>query len=120
MGRPTIWWIRRDLRLGDNAALAAALRRGGAVVPLFVRNPELLDRIHAGAEKRAAFLAGGLGALDADLRARGAGLIVRTGRPEAVIASLAAEVGAELVVAEEDTSPYGQRRDAAVARAMPL
>jgi deoxyribodipyrimidine photo-lyase len=115
MGRATIWWIRRDLRLGDNQALAAALGRGGAVVPLFVCDPELLGRIHTGAKKRAAFLFGGLAALDGDLRTRGARLIVRRGRPETVVAAVAAEVGAELVVAEEDTSSYGRRRDAAVA-----
>src|SRR5262249_52133889 len=103
MGRPTIWWIRRDLRLADNQALAAALGRGGTIVPLFVRDPVLLERVHAGAEKRIAFLWAGLSALDADLRARGSRLIVRTGHPEAVISGLTTEVGAELVVAEEDT-----------------
>jgi deoxyribodipyrimidine photo-lyase len=120
MGRPTIWWIRRDLRLADNQALAAALRGAGTVVPLFVRDPILLERVHAGAEKRIAFLSAGLLALDAELRARGSGLVVRTAPPEAVIAGLAKEIGAERVVAEEDTSPYGRRRDAAVARAVPL
>src|SRR5262249_5169537 len=120
MGRPTIWWIRRDLRLGDNQALAAALGRGGTGVPLFLRHPTLLERVHAGAEKRIAFLFAGLAGLDGALHARGARLIVRTGRPETVISALAREVGAGAVVAEEDTSPYGRRRDAAVARAVPL
>ena len=120
MGEATIWWIRRDLRLRDNRALDGALARGGAVVPLFVRDPVLLERVHAEAEKRTRFLAGGLAALDRDLRARGARLVVRSGPPEAVVPAVAHEVGAELVVAEEEFSPYGRRRDGAVSRAVPL
>jgi deoxyribodipyrimidine photo-lyase len=120
MGGTAIWWIRRDLRLGDNVALAAALADGRRVVPVFVRDPELLDRIHAEADARTAFLWGGLAALDRDLCARGARLVVRTGPPDAVLAALAAEVDAAVVVAEEDTSPYGRRRDAATARTVPL
>jgi len=35
-GSPTIVWFRQDLRLQDNLALSAALRRGGAVVPVYI------------------------------------------------------------------------------------
>jgi deoxyribodipyrimidine photo-lyase len=120
VGGASIWWIRRDLRLGDNRALATALARGQPVVPLFIRDPALLGRVHAGAEKRTAFLLGGLGTLARDLEARGAPLVVRSGPPEHVVPHLANEVGATLVVAEEEFSPYGRRRDAAVGRLVPL
>ena len=33
--RTAIWWIRRDLRLDDNQALAAALQQGEVVIPFF-------------------------------------------------------------------------------------
>ena len=39
MAEPAIWWVRRDLRLGDNAALAAAVDTGGPVIPVFVLDP---------------------------------------------------------------------------------
>ena len=42
-------WLRRDLRLADNPALAAAAARG-PVVPVFVLDPRLLGR----AERREA------------------------------------------------------------------
>jgi deoxyribodipyrimidine photo-lyase len=117
----TVWWIRRDLRLADNRALAAALARGGAVVPLFVRDPVLLGSdAHRGATKRLAFLHGGLRALDQSLRERGARLVVRSGPPAEVLARVLAEAGAGAVVAERDYSPYARRRDGAVARAVPL
>ena len=37
-----IWWIRRDLRLTDNAALHAALE-ADSVIPLFILNPAFAE-----------------------------------------------------------------------------
>ncbi len=114
-----IWWIRRDLRLADNQALAAAQAQAERIVPVFVLDPILLASSAAG-EKRLAFLYAGLRNLDADLRARGSGLVVRQGDPADVLASLASEVEATAVAAERDGSPYARRRDERVARRVPL
>ena len=115
----TIWWIRRDLRLADNEALAAALARAGQVIPAFVLDPALLDSPYVG-DKRVAFLFGGLRQLDADLRARGSRLIVRGGEPLAELSRLREETGATRILAEADFSPYARRRDSRVAAALPL
>jgi deoxyribodipyrimidine photo-lyase len=117
---PAIWWVRRDVRLHDNAALATAIARGG-VIPLFVLDPGVLEsRLHASAARRQAFLFAGLRELDRELRARGSRLVVRAGRPADALGALVAETGASAVVAEADVSPYARRRDAAVRRAVPL
>src|SRR5258705_8194781 len=119
--RPTIWWIRRDVRLHDNPALARAFAGGGPVVPVFVLDPALLGgRHHGAAARRRGFLLVGLRALDDDLRARGARLVVRTGPPADVLDALVRETGARAVVAEGDASPYARRRDAAARRTVPL
>jgi deoxyribodipyrimidine photo-lyase len=60
----TLLWFRRDLRLGDNSALAAAVERG-QVVPVFVLDPHLLG---GRAPRREAWLSANLAALAADLR----------------------------------------------------
>jgi deoxyribodipyrimidine photo-lyase len=114
-----IWWIRRDLRLTDNQALAAALALAERVIPVFVLDPKLLHSHHVG-EKRLAFLLGGLRDLAADLEARGGRLIVRSGAPAQVLTSLCAESGAGAVYAERDVSPYAVARDAGVAAALPV
>ncbi len=114
-----LWWVRRDLRLADNEALAAALASAEAVLPVFVRDPALVDHSNM-AEKRLAFLYGGLRALDADLRDRGSHLVVRTGEPSQELARLASEVGATAVFAEADATPFARRRDARVANAVNL
>lgn len=113
-----IWWIRRDLRLHDNQALAAALAHG-AVLPVFIIDPHLAEAPNA-APKRLAFLWGGLAALAADLERRGSRLLIRRGEPLAVLQELVATTGATAIFAEADYSPYARRRDAAVARALPL
>ena len=43
MSDTVLWWLRRDLRLADNDALAAALAGGRRVVPVFILDPVLLD-----------------------------------------------------------------------------
>jgi len=114
-----VWWIRRDLRLHDNQALATALAHARELVPLFVLDPILLSG-PTSSQRRNAFLFAVLRSLDAALRQRGSHLIVRTGRPEQVLPAVVRECGATLVVAEADGSPYAQRRDGAVAQRTPL
>jgi deoxyribodipyrimidine photo-lyase len=112
-----LWWIRRDLRLLDNATLSAALADGQPVLPVFILDPALNQRP---AQRRKAFLFAGLHQLDGNLRARGSRLLIRGGEPAEALAKLAAETGAEAVYAAEDYSPYARRRDDAVARLLPL
>jgi deoxyribodipyrimidine photo-lyase len=111
-----IWWIRRDLRLSDNQALSAALTHG-AVIPVFILDPHLLERTP---QRRQTFLFEGLRALDADLRSRGSQLTMRRGNPTQVLATLLVETGADAIYAEEDFTPYARRRDGEVARRLPL
>ena len=112
----SIWWIRRDLRLADNAALQAA-RAEGPVIPVFILDPCLLARQAA---RRQAFLFAGLHALDAALRQRGSYLVVRKGDPLRELHDLLAEAGASGIFAEEDFTPFARKRDSQVSQALPL
>ena len=112
-----IWWIRRDLRLADNATLQAALAHDGCVIPLFILDPHLLARTP---ERRQAFLFNGLQALDADLHQRGSQLIVRHGKAKIVLENLLAQTSASDIFAEQDFTPYARRRDMAIANDLPL
>lgn len=105
-----MWWIRRDLRLGDNPALNAAAAIG-RVIPLFILDDALWGP--AGNVRRA-WLAGALRALD---RSIGGHLVVRRGDPVDQVISVAREVEAPAVYAAADFGPYGHRRDEAVAAA---
>jgi deoxyribodipyrimidine photo-lyase len=106
---PAVMWFRRDLRLDDHPALAAALSEHPEVVPLFVLDPVFSP---SSATPRGVHLAAALRALGA---ATGGALVVRHGDPAEVVAEAAAEVGASTVYVSRDAGPYGRRRDAAVA-----
>ncbi len=114
-----IWWIRRDLRLADNPALAAALAQADQVIPLFILDPHLAQAPTT-APARLAFLHDGLRVLDADLRQRGSRLIWQEGPPLAVLTRLTQATGACCIVAQADVSPYARRRDARIGRDLPL
>ncbi len=119
MANSVIWWIRRDLRLGHNPVLQAALETGASVIPLFILDEHLLRSRFVG-EKRLAFLYGGLSALDNDLRRHDSILILRQGDPLQVLTALVAETGSSRIFAEPDYSPYAARRDRSVDQVLPL
>jgi deoxyribodipyrimidine photo-lyase len=104
-------WFRRDLRLDDHEALAAVAAEGSPVIPLFVVDPAFT---RAGGPRQA-FLRRRLAALDAEL---GGTLVYRHGDPVDAVGWLMAEVGASTVFVTRDHTPYGRRRDAAVAAAL--
>ena len=111
----SIWWIRRDLRLADNAALHAALE-AGPVIPVFILDPAF----DGSSARRKNFLYEGLHALDKNLRSRGSYLVVHKGDPLNVLQQLLAQTQASVIYAEEDFTPYAIKRDETIARYFPL
>jgi deoxyribodipyrimidine photo-lyase len=107
-------WFRRDLRLHDHPALHGALAAADAVIPLFVVDEPLLAGRWASAN-RAWFMRESVAVLAEELAARGAPLRVLRGRPADVVPAFAREAGARDVFVTRDATPYGRRRDRAVA-----
>lgn len=113
MATTAIMWFRRDLRVRDLPALAAAAR-ADHVVPVFVFDDRLMTKGRFPSATRTHFMLGCLAGLDEELRRRGARLIIRHGRPEDAIGELAKETGASEVHFTADASPFAHRRDQAV------
>ncbi|WP_131112269.1 cryptochrome/photolyase family protein [Sulfuricystis thermophila] len=110
-------WFRRDLRDFDHAALSAALRSAGKVFCAFVFDTDLLAGLPK-TDRRVDFIHRAVLELDAALRAKGGGLIVRHGRAVEEIPRLAAALDVASVHANRDHEPFARRRDAAVAQAL--
>ena len=109
----TIVWLRRDLRLADNPALALAVAGGEPVVCVYVHAPEEEGAWRPGAASDW-WLHHSLRALDAELRRRGAVLLLRAGPSAEALLALAAECGAGRVVWNRLYEPALVARDAAV------
>src|SRR5690606_30983593 len=108
-----IAWFRRDLRLADNPALAAALEDAEAVLPVYLWSPLDEGEWAPGAAARW-WLHESLAALDATCRARGSRLLLRAGRAADTLAALVAESGAEAVYWNRLYEPAVAARDAAL------
>ena len=106
-------WFRRDLRVHDHPALATAAREYDRVLPVFVLDDALLGGRYR-SDARARWMLACLEDLDASLRARGPGLLVRRGRPEVELARL----GVDAVLWSSDVSPYARARDRRVTEAL--
>ncbi len=112
-----ILWFRRDLRLHEHPALGAALDAGAGVVPVFCLDDRLLRGRHASGA-RTQFLLECLADLDASLRARGSGLVIRHGPAERELLALAVEVGARELHFTADVSPFARRRGERLSSAL--
>jgi len=104
-------WFRRDLRVNDNPAWAAATARADRVTALYVLDPVLLHG--SGAFRRVQLMAH-LHALDASLQRVGGRLLVHTGAPTTLVPAIAESLGAELLCSNADVTPYARRRDHAI------
>jgi deoxyribodipyrimidine photo-lyase len=110
----TLVWLRRDLRLDDHPALAAAIARGGAVIPVFVLDPET-EALGAAHRWR---LAASLADLAGRLAAMGSRLILRRGPALPVLRSLIADTGADAAVWSRLYDGAARARDGAVKAAL--
>lgn len=111
-------WFRRDLRDVDHAALSHALAEFKRVFCAFVFDSEILDALPVRADRRVEFIRESLVELDAHLRKRGGGLLVRHGFAGVEIPRLAHQLAVAAVFCNRDYEPQAIARDAAVAHAL--
>jgi deoxyribodipyrimidine photo-lyase len=111
MSSRSILWFRRDLRIGDNPALNAALAAADEIVPVFILEPKLMKEM---GEKRAAYLSDSLRSLDESL---GGDLNVIAGEPIKVLTELKDKYQANSIHISAEYEPTGATRDAAIEKA---
>ncbi|MFN3394058.1 MAG: deoxyribodipyrimidine photo-lyase, partial [Candidatus Thermochlorobacter sp.] len=93
MPQKTLVWFRNDLRLHDHEALTRALAESSDVLLLYCFDERQFGTLSSGFAKtgkfRAKFLLECVADLRQSIRERGGELLVRIGKPEEIIASLA-------------------------------
>ena len=112
-------WLRRDLRLEDNQALAEAIRQAeiteAKVLPLFIFDTNILDSLKDRKDKRVTFIYNRIADLHQKLTQMGSTLNVAVGDPLKVLNELIQFYSIAAVVTAEDYEPYAIKRDQAVA-----
>ena len=109
--RRNIIWFRRDLRIGDNPALLAAIESSDEVIPLFILDKSQID--DAG-EKLLAYMGQSLRALDQSL---GNKLHIIEGDQVKILKELIDLYNVSEVHISDEYERYGAARDARVESA---
>jgi deoxyribodipyrimidine photo-lyase len=114
MEKITLFWFRRDLRLEDNTGLFYALQQEKNVLPLFIFDRNILDKLEEKSDARVEFIHSQLTEIKSQLEQKGSTLLVRYGKPEEVYSRLLAEYEIQAVYTNRDYEPYAKERDAAI------
>lgn len=113
--RTLLWFRGKDLRLSDHAALHRA--RNDELIPVFVLDEYFFEPARARElPHRMQFLLESLGALRANLEARGSALLLVRGTSLQVIPALVTRFRCDRVLALRWTEPFGRARDLRIQR----
>ncbi len=106
-----IFWFRRDLRLEDNSGLSEALASGKPVLPIFIFDTEILDRLEDRADKRVNFIYSAVKELKSQLEKKGSAIKVMYGAPVKVFTDIISNYKVDTVFTNHDYEPYAIDRD---------
>ncbi len=111
-----LFWFRRDLRLKDNTGLYHALKmaqkEGLKVLPIFIFDRAILDKLEDKADRRVDFIHRAILEIQAELVAKGKSLWVYYGSPAAAFEQLKKQYQIKAVFTNKDYEQYGIQRDA--------
>lgn len=111
-----IHWFRRDLRLDDNNALHEALNQGLPVLPIFIFDEQILNKLEDRTDRRVQFIHQTLLALKKTLENKGSSLLTLYGNPIDILKDLTTQYDIHCVFANHDYEGYGIQRDQEVRR----
>jgi deoxyribodipyrimidine photo-lyase len=114
MDKITIFWFRRDLRLEDNTGLFQSLLNEKNVLPLFIFDRLILDKLDDKRDPRVEFIHSQISEVKSQLEQKGSSLLVRYGTPQEVFSDLLKEYDLQSVYTNRDYEPYAKEQDGLV------
>jgi deoxyribodipyrimidine photo-lyase len=111
-----IFWFRRDLRWHDNVGLDAALSSGKKVLPIFIFDPTILDRLEDKDDPRVEFIHRQLRALNGALENHKASICVLHAKPLDAFKRLLKENKISAVYCSHDYEPSTIARDSEIEK----
>ena len=115
-GKIAIFWFRRDLRLEDNVGLYQALQSGYPVYPIFIFDPEILDKLPEN-DARVTFIHEQLQKIRNLLQTKGdSSLAIYHGSPKKIFSELIGKHHIQYVFTNHDYEPYARERDVEIKK----
>ena len=109
-----LFWFRRDLRLEDNAGLYYALKENATVLPLFIFDKTILDKLENKFDRRVDFIHQVCGHLNESLIQHHSSLACYYAHPLEVFEELIKKYTITCVYTNHDYEPQAIERDLAV------
>ncbi len=109
-----VFWFRRDLRLEDNAGLYHALKSGLPVLPVFIFDKLILDKLQDNSDPRVTFIHDTLQKLRDQLKEYKSKLLVKYNTPIQAWKELVEEYNIQAVFTNKDYEIYAKERDARI------
>lgn len=110
----TVFWFRRDLRLNDNHGLFEALKSSENVLPIFIFDKNILERLTDKTDRRVSFIHQTLSQLKAELEKNGSSLLIIHDKPLVAFKKLVDLYHVSKVYTNHDYEPYAIKRDSEV------
>ena len=84
----SIFWFRRDLRYEDNTALYESLNSGLPVLPIFIFDIDILNKLSDSQDRRVTFIYDALAELKRSFEQLGSSLLILHGKPSEIFEKL--------------------------------
>ncbi|WP_408040225.1 cryptochrome/photolyase family protein [Tenacibaculum amylolyticum] len=110
MDKVNVFWFRRDLRLDDNNGLFEALKSGKKVIPIFIFDKNILEKLPED-DARVNFIYTQLQKINAILHTANSSLQVFYGTPQDTFKHLTTLFNIDSVYTNKDYEPYAIKRD---------
>ena len=107
----SLFWFRRDLRLFDNKGFFEALKGEYPVLPLFIFDREILDKLEDRKDRRVEFIHQVLSEIKSELNQLGSNIRIEFGKPLEVFQKIIRESRISQVFTNHDYEPYAMQRD---------
>lgn len=111
MAKINIFWFRRDLRFIDNTGLYYAMNEDKDVLPIFIFDRNILDKLEDRADARVEFIQNTLSQMNEELMSKGSGLKTFYSTPLEAYKELVETYDIEAVYTNRDYEPYAKDRD---------
>ena len=105
-----IFWFRRDLRLDDNHALFKALKSGYDVLPIFIFDSNITDKLNQN-DHRLNYINNVLDGLNKRLSENKKKIYIYKGNPIEIISKLIIKLKIKELYLNKDYEPYARDRD---------
>jgi len=109
----SVFWFRRDLRLDDNIGLNAALSSGLKVIPIFIFDTEIINKLEKN-DLRIKMIHAALVKLNDAMLGNRCNVGMYLGNPKAVFESLLKKYKIKSVYTNRDYEPYALERDKSI------